>query len=309
MRYQQGLRIPLPRGRAGPPPVRACPNCGVPVDDRFCPRCGQANRERLVSLRAIVRDAVEDQLSLGGALPRTLGALLFRPGRLTRDYAEGRIARYVAPFRLYLVASLLFFVVASFVAGFDRAWRGLDPHVVRATGAPSGEAVPDSVRDNYLLVRLGVDTARAPGWLKPAARHYVAKEEALNRLPPREGARVLYDATARNVPRALFLMVPLFALFLKGLYPRRLYVEHFVFVLHFHALAFLLATVMAVAAGGWVAWTLGAWLPVYLLLALRRVYARPWPGTALRYAVLLACYSAVGLVLVAGVLVAAVLTA
>lgn len=66
---------------------------------------------------------------------------------------------------------------------------------------------------------------------------------------------------------------------------------------------------VAVAAEGWVAWVLGAWLLVYLLLAMRRVYARPWPWTVLRYGVLLVCYFVVGLLLVGGVLVAAVLTA
>lgn len=309
MRYRQGLRFPLRARTGAAPPARACPNCGTPVDDRFCPRCGQANRERLVSLRSIVRDAAEDQFSLGGALPRTLGALLFRPGRLTREYAEGRVARYIAPFRLYLVSSLVFFVSLSFVAGFDWAWRGLEPFVAEQTARPAAGTGTADAPGRYVLVRLGVDSAVVPGWLRPAARHYLAKEDALNRLPPREGARVMYEATARNVPRALFLAVPLFALLLKGLYRRRLYVEHFVFVLHLHALGFLLATVTLLARDGWVAGGLGIWLLVYPLLAMRRVYAQSWPWTAAKYVVLLAGYWAAGLLLVGGVLVAAVLTA
>jgi hypothetical protein len=309
MRYRQGIRFPL-RARTGPaPPARACPNCGTRVDDRFCPRCGQANRERLVSFRSIARDAVEDQFSLGGALPRTLGALLFRPGRLTREYAEGRVARYIAPFRLYLVSSLVFFVALSFVAGFDWAWRALEPSVPTETAQSQAGSGTAGTPGRYVLVRLGVDTAMTPGWLKPAARHYLAKEEELNRMPPREGARVLYEATERNVPRALFLAVPLFALFLKGLYRRRLYVEHFVFVLHLHALGFLLATVVLVAREGWVARGVGLWMLAYLLLAMRRVYAQPWPWTAAKYVVLVAGYWVAGLLLVGGVLVAAVLTA
>jgi hypothetical protein len=310
MRYQQQTRFPLPRRTTSPPPSRGCPNCGTPVSDLYCPRCGQRNKERLVSLRAIVQDAAEDQFSLGGALPRTLGALLFRPGRLTREYVEGRIARYIPPFRLYLVSSLVFFVVFSFVASFDRSWSSLGPSVQEEeetwSRRPDGTLV---VRSREAQFRLGVDTAAVPGWLKPAARYYVAREDELNRMPSREGARVMYGALESNVPRALFLVVPLFALFLKGLYPRRLYVEHFVFVLHLHALGFLLATILSVAPGRPVAVALGLWFLVYLLLALRRVYARPWPWTAARYAVLLAAYALVGLLLVVGVGVAAVLTA
>ena len=40
--------------------------------------------------------------------------LLLRPGQLTRDYLEGRRARYMPPFRMYLVLSVIFFVIAFF---------------------------------------------------------------------------------------------------------------------------------------------------------------------------------------------------
>ncbi|NNF41272.1 MAG: DUF3667 domain-containing protein, partial [Woeseiaceae bacterium] len=55
-----------------------------------------------------------DLLELDSRLWRTLIPLLRRPGRLTRDYLEGRRARYMPPFRTYLVLSLIFFVVAFF---------------------------------------------------------------------------------------------------------------------------------------------------------------------------------------------------
>lgn len=304
MRYQQGTRFPRLRRTEAAPPARPCPNCGTPVDDRFCPRCGQRNTERLVSFRAIVRDAVEDQLSLGGALPRTLGALLFRPGFLTREYAAGRVSRYVSPLRLYLAASVLLFVVLSFVAGFNQAWRAIQPYVPDAARQPgSVQAAPNG----YVLVRLGLDTASVPGWLRPATRYYLRKEEELNRMPPREGVRVLYDATARNVPRALFLLVPLFALFLKGLYRRRLYVEHFVFVLHLHAFAFLLATAVLLVRTGWALAAGLLWLLAYLFLALHRVYPRPLPGTGLRYVALVGGYYGVLTLLTAAVMIVAVL--
>jgi hypothetical protein len=59
-------------------------------------------------------DVIEDQLVLNRALPRTLGGLLLRPGFLTNEYIAGRIVRYIAPFRLYLAASVVFFLLLSF---------------------------------------------------------------------------------------------------------------------------------------------------------------------------------------------------
>ena len=95
-------------------PDAPCLNCGDTTPGNYCPTCGQRKTEVLVSVRTILADVLEDQLVLNRALPRTIGALLFRPGFLTAEYVRGRIVRYIAPFRLYLVASVLFFIVLSF---------------------------------------------------------------------------------------------------------------------------------------------------------------------------------------------------
>lgn len=62
----------------------------------------------------LLRDAFGDLFELDSRLWRTIIPLLLRPGRLTKDYLEGRRARYMPPFRMYLVLSVIFFVVAFF---------------------------------------------------------------------------------------------------------------------------------------------------------------------------------------------------
>lgn len=90
-----------------------CLNCGDTTPGRYCRACGQRKGEVRVSMRRLVAEVLEDQLSINSALPRTLTALFLHPGRLTAEYSRGRIASFIAPFRLYLVASLIFFLVAS----------------------------------------------------------------------------------------------------------------------------------------------------------------------------------------------------
>jgi hypothetical protein len=68
----------------------------------------------LISIWQLLREAFGDLLELDSRLWRTLLPLLIRPGQLTRDYLEGRRARYMPPFRTYLVLSVIFFVVAFF---------------------------------------------------------------------------------------------------------------------------------------------------------------------------------------------------
>ena len=91
-----------------------CRNCGTHLRGQYCGNCGQRARDRLISIWELLREAFGDLLELDSRLWRTLLPLLRRPGRLTRDYLEGRRARYMPPFRTYLVLSVIFFVVAFF---------------------------------------------------------------------------------------------------------------------------------------------------------------------------------------------------
>ena len=91
-----------------------CLNCGTALRGQYCGSCGQRARGRLISLWELLQDAFGDLFELDSRLWRTLIPLLARPGRLTLDYLEGRRARYMPPFRMYLVLSVIFFVVAFF---------------------------------------------------------------------------------------------------------------------------------------------------------------------------------------------------
>jgi hypothetical protein len=93
---------------------QSCLNCGTRLTGQYCGQCGQRATSRFISIFELLRDAFGDLFELDSRLWRTLAPLLVRPGLLTRDYLEGRRARYMPPFRMYLVLSLLFFVVAFF---------------------------------------------------------------------------------------------------------------------------------------------------------------------------------------------------
>ncbi len=91
-----------------------CLNCGTRLRGQYCGICGQRSRSRLISIWQLLREAFGDLFELDSRLWRTVVPLLIRPGKLTRDYLEGRRARYMPPFRSYLVLSVIFFLVAFF---------------------------------------------------------------------------------------------------------------------------------------------------------------------------------------------------
>lgn len=91
-----------------------CRNCGEPLTGTFCASCGQSVKDRSKSILQVVREALADFTHFDSRVLRTLGSLLFLPGRMTRDYFDGRRTRYVPPLRLYLFCSLFFFLCLSF---------------------------------------------------------------------------------------------------------------------------------------------------------------------------------------------------
>lgn len=95
------------------PKSSACLNCGAPLDGRFCPECGQRDIPPYPSVRELATDAFAEFSGWDGRLAATLRGLVEHPGLLTREFLEGRRARYISPVRLYLTASVVYFVLAA----------------------------------------------------------------------------------------------------------------------------------------------------------------------------------------------------
>lgn len=93
-----------------------CLNCGTPLKGPFCHYCGQPDRNFMRFFPVLLRDLMEDLLDLDSRFMRTIKPLLFKPGRLTRDYMEGRRFRYAPPMRLYIFSSILFFLLAALLS-------------------------------------------------------------------------------------------------------------------------------------------------------------------------------------------------
>jgi hypothetical protein len=114
-----GDGLPKLAGRGhghAPAPGAVCANCGAVLHGPYCHACGQDSDTHKRSLPHLIWEAIEGLFHLDGRLMRTGPDLFLRPGRLARDYLEGRIARHVPPFRTFLVALLLFIFAAEHAA-------------------------------------------------------------------------------------------------------------------------------------------------------------------------------------------------
>src|SRR5215207_2111780 len=93
------------------PLTLVCANCHAPLSGQYCNACGQRHEPRLHTVAHFAGEAFESISHADSRLWRTLWYLLVRPGFLTHEFFLGRRARYLPPFRLYLVISVLFFLV------------------------------------------------------------------------------------------------------------------------------------------------------------------------------------------------------
>ncbi|WP_372784123.1 DUF3667 domain-containing protein [Phenylobacterium sp.] len=104
------------RRRKAPPPGTPCANCGAELQGPYCHVCGQTADTHKRSILRLIWEAGEALFELDGRLWRTVPDLFLRPGRLARDYMDGRIVRHVPPFRTFLVALVLFIFAAEHAA-------------------------------------------------------------------------------------------------------------------------------------------------------------------------------------------------
>lgn len=110
----------------------------------------------------------------------------------------------------------------------------------------------------------------------------------------KEFFKKLTETFLHNIPKMLFFLLPVFAMFLKLLYLRKkqfYYVDHAVLSLHFFSLIFLLLTLSNFILGkifstGIFNWLAFCWISMYLLIAMKRLYGQKWGRTVFKFLLL-----------------------
>ena len=98
-----------------------CLNCDLPLEksDNFCPNCGQKNTTKKLSFSDFFLEFFSGLFNYDSRFQRTVRVLLFKPGKISKDYIHGKRMRYANPFRFYLSASIIFFLIAGISDKFE----------------------------------------------------------------------------------------------------------------------------------------------------------------------------------------------
>lgn len=272
--------------------MTSCSNCGTTLTGDFCQTCGQ---KRFVEsdrrFGHLLHQFVASATDLDGRFWRTVRALAFQPGLLSREYFDGRRARWISPVSLFLAVSVVYFVAPSLGGDLTLQFnQQVSGHLrQRALG-------PDETLNAQQLASTGQFYSPLTGrWIDERVRQ---RDEAARAASG--GAigysyrdyRLAYDAKANDVSKAMVILhVPVAALALMLMFAgqRRYYAEHFVFALHYLSFWMLslqvvlqLSNLANLLPGGLrppdtaYDWLMRTLLPAYAVLAVRRAYCTGW---------------------------------
>lgn len=305
-----------------------CANCGAPLAGEYCAACGQRHEPHVLTLTHFAGEAFESITHADSRLWRTLGYLLAKPGRLTREFFDGRRARYLPPFRLYLVISLLFFLVANLpdqiggnnahvkIEVGDKSKAGENESLNEAAktleATPGAEQLAAVVRAQAAREKAALEAGAKPGKVEglqdqngftefckafakadPTANANYARMHQMCVKTAEDHGKALLEAIVHNIPRAMFIFLPLVALVMKLLYwrPRRYYVEHLLFLVHNHACVFLAFAIVGlleripVVGGHLTLLNAAIWIYIiwYIFRAMRNYYQQSRALTLAKY--------------------------
>lgn len=283
-------------GAALAQPTLRCMNCNTALTGKYCVECGQPSHTYAAPLWADIQDFFGNHFGFDTKFFRSILPLLFRPGFLSREYSAGRRVRYIAPLRLYIFSSILFFLVAWSLTPanffhFDEPTRSASPAKTEQTVNKLTAAEQREIRDNPYLTAAqkqailnGMTGGQAKSSNAGGAHNGVSfapsvtpnvtitssdssnnmvKASIFGRkidMPKSELEAKVTQAMRSYLPKLMFVFLPLVALLLKIFYWRsgRYYMEHLIFALHNHAFIFvtMLAMVLTNLLGKYASWAI-----------------------------------------------------
>jgi hypothetical protein len=244
-----------------------CLNCGAELQGKYCHVCGQENLEIKETFGHMMNHAISDYFHFDHQFFHTMRPLLFKPGFLTNEYMAGKRVQFLHPVKMYIFISVVYFLLL-FKSGGNVAEVNQSPSkktqtrgiVSFSTGNSNKTDIRPGARRTRLdsgTVTLSNDTTVAQYHASQAklppeerdgfiSRVFSEKILSYNDEYGKHGAEHFTEDIQHNVPKMMFVLLPLFALFLGIAFRKnkKFYVEHLIFTFHFYCFLFLFVSIV-----------------------------------------------------------------
>lgn len=260
-----------------------CLNCEAPLreNDRFCPNCGQEDRNLEISFWEFIKDYLSSNFNFDTKLGRTITDLVLKPGKITHEYLAGKRTSYVKPLQVYFFVSFVYFMLLGYSIRSGNDERKINQTEVELNSEQSAIVQDSNTVREYPIISLSDDSAldslsaAIGGTEKPWKRHVISQ---LSKLSDPTSEDTFTRELFANLSLAMFLLMPLFA-FILWVFNRKtsgFYMNALVFSIHYHSVAFILFSIdmligFAFNRFGTTVFFIALTL-IYLLLAMKRVY-------------------------------------
>ncbi len=292
-----------------------CLNCQQPLqDENFCPNCGQKNDGRRLTLSYVLSESVTNLFAFDGRFFRTLHTLFRFPGKVPREYIEGKRAKYMNPVRIYFLSSILLLSVIQISEGSLNLAQINREENDEATALADSleETVADSLTTEEVTEHnAATDSSGMADKIEAMTDFYegnkdLSVEQALDSLHLKNNLyhRFLYAQSVKIIEFdqdefneylfsklfwVLFLFLPILALLLKLLYVRRpfYYPEHLFFTFYLQSVFFILmAFVMPWEVNDTLMVIVAVIFAAYLFMAMKKFYRQGTGKTLLKFILL-----------------------
>lgn len=92
-----------------------CKNCGTEVSKGYCPNCGQRTSIYKVTFKETFQDFIDAVFSVDAPFFNTIKWLFVNPGKLFREYLEGKRKRYYKPVAFFILMTIVYLVIRSLI--------------------------------------------------------------------------------------------------------------------------------------------------------------------------------------------------
>lgn len=279
-----------------------CPNCGEEEVGKYCPSCGQSNKDYNKPIKEIVGDLL-DSINLDIRILNTLVPFFTKPGFLAQEYFKGKRKKYVPPMRMYMFVSIIFFFLVQYVNGDDISDKLMNFDDKEMSTALTDNNINDSLMLNDMVIfpNTNLDSSKKEKdmsfsdvmseekkeeikqeVLNDSTTDDSVKEMVVGGLNAMDKKELFFEKFLKNTSKVVFLLMPFFALILAMILwkSKKMYVHHLIFSINFHSFIFGLSSVVIVLGEifpeAFSDYVLYLWwgIPLYLLFGIKRFYNR-----------------------------------
>ncbi|MBG6109685.1 hypothetical protein H4V97_003037 [Flavobacterium sp. CG_23.5] len=229
---------------------KTCLNCRYVVENKFCPNCGQENTDTRKTFHHLFIHFFEDLTHYENAFWKTIRNLLFKPATLTKEYLSGKRLSYLAPVRLYIFISFItFFLIAIFPNKESEPIKIDEKKPITITNKDTKKEYQIFGEQYKSVKELDSLQKYAPQSNKLDDFSYWITKKVLTVTENNSNQEIIkkfLESFLHNLPKVLFIFMPLFAFFLWLFHNKKrwYYFDHGIFTLHYFSFLLLIFLIL-----------------------------------------------------------------